>query len=141
MKPGILATLFLALAIPASGQEKKRIVLDVAGQAAAWADMVTTAHVLDNGNREADPVARTFTALPRPAYFAVGSAMAFSLDIVGQKMRHSRHKWERKIWWLPQVAQIAANGILAAHNASLQGQPEQQTVIITAEMRTKGAKR
>lgn len=63
--------------------------------------------------------ARPVTALPKPAYYATGTAMALSLVYLAHGMRYSRHKWERKLWWAPQIAQIALNVGFAAHNSVL----------------------
>jgi hypothetical protein len=61
------------------------------------------------GNPEADPLARPFVNLPKPAFYACGFALATGVNWLGYKMSRSR-KW-RKVWWLPQSISISANGL------------------------------
>lgn len=56
---------------------------------------------------ETHPVARPFVALPTPAYYATGLAMATSLNWISWKMGHSR-KWHR-VAVIPQALAIAGN--------------------------------
>ena len=61
----------------------------------------------DPSFQETDPLARPFTRLPPPAYYAVGFAMVTGLDWVSLRMARSE-RWHR-IWWLPQVCAIGGN--------------------------------
>ena len=91
--------------------------LSAATYMAAALDMHATANAADVakrypamywGNPEANPIARPFVNLPRPAYYASGFALATGVNWLGYRMSRSR-KW-RKVWWLPQSISISANG-------------------------------
>jgi hypothetical protein len=56
---------------------------------------------------ETDPVARPLVRLPPPAYYAIGLAMATSLNWISWKMGHSR-KWH-KLAAIPQLIAIGGN--------------------------------
>lgn len=77
--------------------------------AAASLDMQETMAIRRNDAhfQEEDPLARPFTALPTPAYYAVGLAMTTGLNWVSFRMAHSQ-RWHR-IWWLPQACAIGGN--------------------------------
>ena len=65
---------------------------------------------------EADPLARPFVDHPAALYaFDVGGAVATAW--LAHRMRHSSHRWERNLWWLPQSMVIAGNigGIAYTH--------------------------
>lgn len=56
---------------------------------------------------EHDPLARPFTRLPTPAYYACGAALATGVNLLAWKMMHSR-RWH-DLWLLPQYATIMGN--------------------------------
>jgi len=56
---------------------------------------------------ETDPLARPFSRLPAPAYYATGLAMATGVNWLSWKMSHSR-KW-RKLSFLPQALATTGN--------------------------------
>ncbi|HKS80783.1 MAG TPA: hypothetical protein VJR23_04700 [Candidatus Acidoferrales bacterium] len=56
---------------------------------------------------EHDPLARPFTKLPTPAYYACGAALATGVNFLAWKMMHSR-RWH-SLWLLPQYATIIGN--------------------------------
>jgi len=96
--------------------KKLWLSLSAATYTAAALDMHATANAVQLkkkypalywGNPEADPLARPFVNLPRPAYYASGFALATGINWLGYKMSRSR-KW-RKVWWLPQSISISAN--------------------------------
>jgi len=60
------------------------------------------------GYPEADPIAKPFVKLPRPAYYTCGFAMTTGINWLGYRMARS-HRW-RTVWWLPQSISISANG-------------------------------
>ena len=128
-----LLTLLFMFSAPLWAQSKSQIALDAASQMAAWADMVSTEKAIHPQFRheaggvivespampEGDPLAVPFTDLPKPAYYALGTALTLSLAYLGNGMKKSRHGWERRVWWLPQAAQIAINAGFAIHNGVL----------------------
>jgi len=105
----------VAKRIPASW-----LALSLAGQAAALADVKTTL-TLRNGNpgfTDEDPIARPIVNdLPTPAYVTVAMAFTSVISVVGFEMHKSPHRWERRIWWIPQTVQIAINAGCSLHNA------------------------
>jgi hypothetical protein len=62
----------------------------------------TVAHFQEN-----DPLARPFTRLPTPAYYAVGTVLVTGVNWMSLRMARSS-RWHR-IWWLPQVLAIGGN--------------------------------
>lgn len=130
----ILAALVLLLSASQKciAQSKTQIILDATSQAALWADMTTTEHNLKitrvahgityHPFGEGDPLAKPFVTLPKPAYFTLGTAMGASLAFLSNKMKKSPHRWEHKIWWIPQVVQISVNSLCAVHNIRLSSQ-------------------
>ena len=123
----------LLIAWPCWAQSASQVTLDAASQMAAWADMVSTEKAIHPQFRhedggvivespampEGDPLVVPFTRLPKADYYIMGTVMAASLAYLGNGMKKSRHRWERKIWWVPQAAQIALNASCAARNAVL----------------------
>lgn len=118
----MVATVFLFMAIPCWAQSKTKIVLDVSSQAAVWADMVSTEKFKYAESGERNPLAKPFLLMPKPVYYVTGTAMALSLVYLGNGMKKSKHKWERHVWFLPQLIQIAANTYCAVHNSVLLSQ-------------------
>jgi hypothetical protein len=97
------------------GMDKKWFALALGGQSAAMLDVNTT--VSDAQCRiEDDPLARWAVCLPTPAYVAVAVAMTSAVSFVGLEMRRSKNAWIRRLWWVPQVAQISINTRCAITN-------------------------
>jgi len=91
--------------------------LSAATYTAAAFDMHATANAVELARKypaiywrspEADPLARPFVNLPKPAFYACGFALATGVNWLGYKMSRS-HNW-RKVWWLPQSMSVSANG-------------------------------
>jgi hypothetical protein len=96
--------------------------LDALSFGASGADELSTEKMLKNpANYEIDPLAKPLVGLPKPAYMATGAAMDLGLAALGHHMRNSDRPWERKIWFVPQLAQTAIQAGLAAHNMGLPG--------------------
>jgi hypothetical protein len=96
------------------------LALSLAGQAAALADAKTTLNLRHQYSYffdEDDPFARSIVTLPAPAYIAVTSAFTSIISIAGFEMHKSSHRWERRLWWVPQTVQIGINAGTALHNA------------------------
>ena len=68
------------------------------------------------GDAEGDPLARPFTHMPAPAYYASGYALATGVNWLAWKMGKSQ-RWQ-KVWWLPQGLSISLNtrGIYTHHH-------------------------
>jgi hypothetical protein len=56
---------------------------------------------------ELDPLARPFTGLPKPAYYASGVALATSVNFSAWMMARSP-RWHH-VWWVPQLGSMAGN--------------------------------
>lgn len=99
--------------IPAVKEAPAGRYMDAAAFALAMADAAQTAHGLDEGGRERDPLARPFTALPRPAYVAASAAGAAGVVMLSRRWRKEGRRW----WWVPEAAVMAANawGIGSSH--------------------------
>lgn len=92
---------------PASPSDRQRFFLmSTAVYGLAFLDMHETVS-LKPGLFEHDPLARPFTRLPNPAYYACGAAMATGVNWAAWRMLHS-HRW-RKIWWAPQLVSASGN--------------------------------
>jgi len=96
-------------AIRAKENHKLFLALGAGTYVAAGLDMHKTMSIRRSnpGFHETDPLARPFTRLPAPAYYATGLAMATGLNWVSLRMARSQ-RWHR-IWWLPQVCAIGGN--------------------------------
>jgi hypothetical protein len=96
------------------------LALSLAGQAAAFADVKTTLtlrHEYSYFFNEDDPFARDIVTLPVPAYIAVTAALSSMISVAGFEMHKSSHRWERRMWWVPQTVQIGISTGAALHNA------------------------
>lgn len=113
----VLAVVFL-FTVPSHAQitphiekaPKSWYILSAIGGVAVTMDTAQTIKNKDwygTGFREDDPLARPLVELPNPAYAATNVAIVSGLDLLGLRMRRSP-RWH-KIWWVPQVAQIAVN--------------------------------
>ncbi|SRR6266849_7953575 len=97
--------------------KKPWIVLSPAVYAAAAWDMHGTENsaglyrknpgLFPGGYFEADPLARPFTRLPAPAYYASGFALATGINWLSWRMGRSLRL--HGIWWLPQAFSIIGN--------------------------------
>lgn len=97
------------------GVDKKWFALALGGQGAAMLDVNTTMGVAQC-RLEDNPLARWAVCLPSPAYVAVAVAMTSAVSLVGLEMRRSKNGWIRRLWWVPQVAQIGINTRCAITN-------------------------
>ncbi len=57
---------------------------------------------------ERDPLVRPFI-YHAPAAYAEDAVETFGLVYIAERMRRSRNKWARRLWWGPQAAQMALN--------------------------------
>ena len=66
---------------------------------------------------ENNPLARPLVGLPTPAYYATGLALTTGVNWLSWKM--SRREKFRRVWFLPQILSMAANGWGYASSAKL----------------------
>jgi hypothetical protein len=95
--------------------------LAAAQTAALVSDGVTTRQFLRRGYVEVDPIARILVGR-KPTWgrmAPLGAVQVFAGAWLGERMATSRHPWMRRLWWLPQIAGIAANAAASAHNVTL----------------------
>lgn len=95
--------------------------LATAQTAALVSDGVTTRQFLRRGYVEVDPIARILIGR-KPTWgrmAPLGAVQVFAGAWLGERMATSRNPWMRRLWWLPQIAGIAANAAATAHNVTL----------------------
>ena len=95
------------------------IAMAVASETAAILDTKTTLDVkakYPTVFRESDPLARAFVKLPAPAYFGTSIAIIGALDFASWKIAGSRHRWQRRLWWLPMAVQTGVSADSAIWN-------------------------
>jgi hypothetical protein len=83
------------------------------------ADGVTTrTNVTQYGFVEQDSIDRAFIGA-RPTWERMAPAGLLQIAVgtyIAERMHHSKHKWERKIWWVPQVVGISWNTSESIYN-------------------------
>jgi hypothetical protein len=47
-----------------------------------------------------------------------GALQTLGSMLLAEKLRHSQHKWIRRLWWVPQTAEISVNIYGIHHNHS-----------------------
>jgi hypothetical protein len=85
---------------------KAFVAMSAAAYGFAFLDMRET-KAIGPGLIEHDPLARPFTQLSTPAYFATGAALVTGVNLIAWKLAHSRKL--HKIWWVPQAACASGN--------------------------------
>ena len=75
---------------------------------------------------ENDPLERPIVHLPAPVYGGITSAWTASCTALGMRMRVSNHPLVRKLWWMPQVAQIAGNAYGLGFSFTHEKRPSQR---------------
>jgi len=91
---------------PFETSSTRRFLLLSAGvYAFALLDIHETASMRDAV--ELDPLARPFTNLPKPAYYASGVALATTVNVSAWVMARSP-RWHH-VWWVPQACAMAGN--------------------------------
>jgi hypothetical protein len=98
--------------------KKSWLIMTVFTYTAVSLDMHATANAVERkrkypsyyrGFPESNPLARSFVTLPRPAYYALGFALATGINWLGYRMSKSPRL--QKVWWLPQSISITANSL------------------------------
>jgi hypothetical protein len=99
---------------------------------AAFADTWSTQRYFEAGRErgrrvfELNPLARPFQEHGQARAYAATAAGVFGAATLGKVMRESRHRWVRRLWWVPQAALTGAHawGIqrnLEAHRRLTEG--------------------
>src|SRR5205807_3412646 len=84
-------------------------------------DGVTTRQFVKRGYVEVDPLTRILIGR-KPTWgrmAPLGAVQVVASVWVAERMKTSRHIWVRRLWWMPQMIQIAANGFSAERNLTL----------------------
>jgi hypothetical protein len=106
-------------ALHAREQEQLRkrlwLGLSIADHGAATFDAWTTRRVISSGEGyEMDPLMRPFAG--NASLYAAMQAGPLLFEYVGWRMIKSRHRWERRTWWVPQTLGAAMNLASGVHN-------------------------
>jgi hypothetical protein len=99
-----------------AAQRRVWLVLGAADHGAAFFDARTT-RVAMRHYRELDPLLRPFAH--SAALYPVMQIAPFGVDWLASRMATSRHRWARKLWWLPQSAATAGHLWAGTHNMGL----------------------
>jgi hypothetical protein len=84
-------------------------------------DGVTTRQFVKRGYVEVDPLTRILIGR-KPTWgrmAPLGAVQIVASVWVAERMKTSRHIWVRRLWWMPQIIEIAANGFSAKSNLTL----------------------
>ncbi len=98
------------------GQRRVWFALGLAQHGAAFFDARATRAAMSH-YRELDPLLRPFAH--SAALYPAMQIGPFGLDWLAKHMATSRHKWLRRLWWVPQAAAAAGFIWSGAHNLSL----------------------
>ena len=100
------------------------VSLTVAGVGTSFADSVQTHRQLVMDERdgypfvEHDPLYRPLVHLPAATQYTLAVVTSGAFSLLGYKMLHSRHRWVRSIWWIPQTVQITDSSFGVAYTTS-----------------------
>lgn len=100
------------------GVPKMWYILGAAEHGAATFDAWTTRRVITSGaGQEMNPMLRPFAN--SGAIYAAVQVGPILFDLLAKHMLHSSHRWERKIWWLPQSASAVTSFVAGARNLTI----------------------
>lgn len=101
-------------------QRRTWLVLGVAQHGAAFFDARTTRDSMAH-YRELDPFLRPFAH--SAAIYPAMQIAPLGLDWLARRMATSRHRWLRRLWWVPQAAATAGFLWSGVHNMNLPATP------------------
>lgn len=96
------------------------LLLGLAQHGAAVFDAHTTRAAMKD-HRELNPLLRPFAH--SAAIYPVMQIAPFGIDWLGARLARSRHRWLRRLWWLPQAAATAGFLWSGIHNMRLPASP------------------
>lgn len=101
-----------------TAQKRTWIGLAIAGHSAAAFDAWSTRRAITRGaGEEMNPTLKPF-AHSGALYVATQASPAL-MDYLGRRMMTNRHRWVRRMWWLPQAAGTAVSLTAGIHNTRL----------------------
>lgn len=103
-----------------AGERRTWFLLGLAQHGAAFFDAHTT-RVAMRHYHELDPFMRPFAH--SAAIYPVMQIGPLGLDWLATRLATSRHRWLRRLWWVPQAAATAGFLWSAAHNLQLPAVP------------------
>lgn len=101
-------------------QRRAWFLLATAQHGAAFFDARTTRDAMRHYH-ELDPLLRPFAH--SAAIYPVMQIAPLGLDWLARRLATSRHKWLRRLWWVPQAAATAGFIWSGTHNLSLPAAP------------------
>lgn len=105
---------------PRETRTKRRVwyTLMLAGHGGAAFDAWSTRRAVSQGyGTEANPLLRPFAN--SGAMYAATQLSPLLMDLLGKRMITSRHRWVRRVWWLPQAAVMGMSIGAGVHNLEL----------------------
>ena len=137
--PALLPHLVEANSSPSKPKTSGRLfrtryaILTAAVYGAGLGDMHQTLEVRKySGWYETDPLARPFSRLPAPAYYATGLALATGVNWLSWKMAHTR-RWH-KLSSIPQILVIGGNLYGIHSNLSLSTQARDKRIVPSSKV-------
>src|SRR5215471_16541721 len=102
---------------PRETRTQRRVwyTLMLAGHGGAAFDAWSTRRAVSQGNgTEANPLLRPFAN--SGAMYAATQLSPLLMDFLGKRMITNRHRWVRRVWWLPQAAGMGMSVGAGVHN-------------------------
>lgn len=96
-------------------QRRVWFTLMLAGHGGAAFDAWSTRRAVSQGyGTEANPLLRPFAN--SGAMYAATQVSPLLMDFLGKRMITNRHRWVRRVWWLPQAAGMGMSVGAGVHN-------------------------
>jgi hypothetical protein len=98
--------------------------LSIAQHSAAGFDAWTTRREISSGQgQEMNPLLKPFAG--NDSLYVVTQITPVAFDYLAHHMMYSSHKWERRIWWVPQALGAASSFAAGGHNLTVRANPAQ----------------
>lgn len=107
----IIECILLSASLCRAAHDKPVMALVLSQSAALVADGITTRERVRLGYTELDPVTKVFLG-SRPTWVRMaplGALQCLLETWLAERMRTSRSRWVRRLWWLPQSVGIGGN--------------------------------
>jgi hypothetical protein len=96
-------------------KQRDWLVMGAVEHGAATFDAWSTRRAISSGQaQELDPLLQPFAG--NGSLYAAVQVGPLAFDYVGRRMLTSRHRWERRTWWVPQALSTAFSIASGAHN-------------------------